>query len=181
MKLRTTWAVVLTAAVVVAGCGGDDDEGAKAAKEPVAPTKAEYVAKLDALCKQGRPTVTRINRKLARIDAQMAKPESEEQVRSAIRESAAIYQQLISLREGATSSLRDQAPPESGAATAYFKGRDAVTAALRSRRQALIAYAKSYPASTDVARLEQTNSKFMRLNKRQTAAAKAYGLKVCSR
>ncbi len=180
MKLRATWAGVLTAAVVIAGCGGDDD-GANASKEPGAPTKAEYVAKLDGLCKEGTPTVARINRKLARIDTQLAKPESEEQVKSAMRESVAVYQQLISLREDATASLREQAAPESGAATAYFNSRDAVTVALRSRRQALAAYAKSYPATTAVARMDRTNSRFMGLSKRQTAAAKAYGLKVCSR
>jgi hypothetical protein len=179
MRLRTTWVGVLAAAAVIAGCGGDDDEGAKAAKKPLAPTKAEYVAKLDALCKEGTPTVARINRKLARIDTQMAKPESEEPAKSAIRESVAVYEQLISLREDATTSLRGEAPPKSGGATAYFDSRDAVTAALQDRR--LAAYTTSYPVSTHVARIERTTGRLTRLNERQAAAAKAYGLKVCSR
>jgi hypothetical protein len=84
-------ALLASSILVVAGCGGDD--------EPSAPTKAEYIAEADAICRDGQAEFEAIVKDLPNsVDA----PESQ----------AAITDEIVPLYRDEIEQLRSLTPPE---------------------------------------------------------------------
>jgi hypothetical protein len=127
--------------MIIAGCGGSDNKG---------PSKADYIAKADAICKTG-------NDQINAGAKQLGSSPSEADV------TAFLTGKLLPNIEGQLTKLKALEPPKAD--------KDTINAMLNSLESS-IAKAKADPATLNAS---GSTSPFADAN----AKAKAYGLKVC--
>ena len=139
---RICAATLVACALVAAGCGGDDDEG---------PSKADYIAKADAICKAG-------DAKIEAATSAISDPSDQAAVLEFVTAT------LIPNIEGQIKDLKALDKPKDDADTI-----DAIYADL----DGALAKAKSDPSALLTA--EGGASPFATANDK----AKAYGMKVC--
>jgi hypothetical protein len=98
---------LLAVLVVLAGCGGDDDEepGNRSGTVESAPTRAEFIAAGDAICEEVNDKVTSINDRVQRIEDSAT---SEEQ---ALADVAPILAEAYDLQRDGVAEFRDLTPP----------------------------------------------------------------------
>ena len=180
----------LLALLLAAGCGGDDSDSAEgdapAAEKtekapPPAPTKAEYIAELDAACDKTTKASVQLLRDLGKsVKAENAALQAGGSIAAALKEQSKLYGQVVEVRNELTSELEAIEPPKAGGADAYFATRAAATEATENLSTTL---AKSADLPTQEALKAQTaaSKRTTATSRRARKAAKAYGLKDCER
>jgi hypothetical protein len=148
MRGRTGGIALVAVAMAFAGCGGDDDNGSSGS----GPTKAEYIAKADAICQAGDDAINTASKSLG------SSP-TEAEVTTFLTGT------LLPNIEGQLKDLRALEPPKDD--------KDTINA-IYDALEADVAKAKADPATLNVA---GSKSPFADAN----AKAQAYGMKVCGK
>ena len=183
--------VLAAGALLVAGCGGDEgatgedegDTGETAAtpaepEQPAAPTKQEYIAEADTICREAQreqaDVVAELNKHLETLRSETA-PEAQ---RTSATAAAEAFDTLARARDDVSRELEALEAPKGGAAKDYLESRKRNTQALRESAKAFRAFASSMTQETAdaaTAAAERNNS----LSAEGEQLAKNYGLEVC--
>jgi hypothetical protein len=178
--------IVLTAAaLLVAGCGEDegDSGGGEAAttakpEPPAAPTKQEYIAEADKICKEAQrdqaDVVAELNKHLEALALERPPEEQQASATAAAKE----YDALADTRDDVSQDLEALDEPEEGAAEDYLKSRERNTEALRESAKAFQAFANS-PTQEASDAAGQAAKKTNSLGAEGEKLAEDYGFKVC--
>lgn len=106
--MRATIAAGFAAALLAAGCGGDDN--GKDTATTKTESKADYIAKADAVCKDANAKITELNRKAARQvedSGEIKKPED------ALKVLAPVLEEGLDLQKETQAKFKAIAPPDS--------------------------------------------------------------------
>lgn len=160
-----TAAALAAAALAAAGCGSTDDGFGAGGS---APTKADAITALDALCRQA-------NAELAPLRAQLREIGRAGTPKDAWARAADVARQAHDVQDGYVPKLDAVRAPAEGRATL-----DRWRALTKQRAQALADLASAFAAG-DRARIRRLTARLPRLAARASALAKAYGLRSCGR
>ncbi|MDQ3572184.1 MAG: hypothetical protein M3383_04920 [Actinomycetota bacterium] len=176
-------------ALIATGCGDDDaDEGDDSATptesteapeepaEPVAPTKKEYIAEADAICKKANnPEIGGvINDNLAGLSSATTI-----EAQSASASAAAKgFLKLADLRDATTKKLTDLAVPPEGGAKEFLRSRERNTQAMLDWAKALEKFAND-PSQESVDAAGAAGTRSNELAAENEKIAERYGLKEC--
>lgn len=171
---------LLAASVLVgAGCGSDDD-GDGGSSEAAAPTKAEYIAQADQVCRDARAELARLAADQARVRAEQGGAASAEEGARAASKVADVLNAIVASRGEVTADLQALQAPDGQSPSAYLQAREAADQALSEEAAALEKYAANpNQANTDAA--SEANQASVEAGEEPAPAAAAYGFKVCGR
>lgn len=186
------WMVLLfvAASLVAAGCGGDDSddtgspepsaEAPEAPAEPAAPTKKEYLADADQICKKASVRADKLSEDInSELSGELETGTSPEAQRASATKASDLFDELADARDATTKDLAKLEAPDEGPPTEYLKARETATKATRDDAKAYGALADELTqevADEAGASLEKSNQ----LRDEATKIAKRYGFKVCS-
>jgi hypothetical protein len=160
-----TAAALAAATLAAAGCGSADDGFGAGG---TAPTKADAVIALDALCRQA-------NADLAPFRAQLQEIGTAGTPKDAWAKAADVARQAHDVQQGYVAKLDAVAAPAAGRATL-----DQWRALTRQRGQALADLSAAFSAGQRT-RIRRLTARLPRLTARASALARAYGLRSCGR
>jgi len=184
------WILVLllvAASLIAVGCGDDDEEtgsaepsaeAPEAPAEPAAPTKKEYIAEADQICKKasarGQGVLDSLNDALTKLASGQAPEEGSATANAASDR----FAKLAGIRDAATKELEELEPPAGGPPKEYLKRRDISSEVQRDTAKAFATFADELTQeSSDAAAalLEKLNE----LGPENRKLAERYGFKEC--
>ena len=186
------WALLLlvAASLIAVGCGGDDGEDTGAAEpsaeapeqpaEPAPPTKQEYLAEADQICKKADAHTDKLSQDInSELSGELQTGTSPEAQTASAKKVSDLFEELADARDATTKDLEQLEAPAEGPPAEYLKSRENVTDATRDDAKAYAALADELTqefADEAAASVEKSNQ----LRDAATKLAKDYGFKVCS-
>lgn len=191
-RTRTAWMALLgvVALLALAGCGGSDsssdESDAPVAGEtstteqppPAPPTKAEYIAAADKVCKQGNVEGARLVGDLNDTLAALSSATTPEAQKSTASAAANLLGKIAELRDEVSSDLEALETPEAGPADKYLASRERSTEATRDQVKAFQAYGNA-PSPETSAAAAAAAEKSQELTDESRKLAEQYGFKIC--
>ena len=191
---RTTGlaAVLVVSSALASGCGGDDQSTSEGAATPTAtstptrqapPTKAEYVAKVNAICSgkgdgAAKREAGKVNQAAAKagkdLDAALASGAPTAPIFDRI---GRIHVKIAESREAVGERIRELTPPRDGGPEAFLTAFDRVAVALRrfgedaKEMDGTGGWQKTF--QSDVAAINRAGAKAIK-------EARAYGVRRCA-
>ena len=180
--------LLVAASLVAVGCGGDDSddtgspepsaEAPEAPAEPAGPTKKEYLAEADQICKKasarGQGVLDSLNDALTKLASGQAPEEGSATANAASDR----FAKLAGIRDAATKELEELEPPAGGPPKEYLKRRDISSEVQRDTAKAFATFADELTqesSDTAAASLEKLNE----LGPENQKLAERYGFKEC--
>jgi hypothetical protein len=168
-------AVLGTAALALAGCGGDDtggsasssSSGGSADAAATTLTKAEYIARSDAICRDDQKRIAPINKAIDDLPR-------DSQGRGTPKDIVPYLDQALEITKDGLAKLKALPIPADGKATAerWLASTEETVAALAELREAANA--------NDRAKALAPSERVTRLSDEQRGLAKQYGYKDCN-
>ncbi len=188
-------AATVAIALASAGCGGDDGSGASAASRPAAtptqestpetPTKAAYIKQVNAFCSgkgnaKARKAGGAIDSAIARAGTDLnAAIESGSDAEAILDRVGLLHVRLADNLDAAMRRIKAMPAPADGGATGFLSAFARTTEL--TREFATSVQKMDGPSSEWLPRLNRSATAISRAAARESKAARAYGIKECSR
>jgi hypothetical protein len=148
-------------AFVLGGCGGDDDEASDA------PTREEFIAAGDELCREVNDKIASANERLQEIE------QSATDQQQALADAAPVLAETYDFQRAQLGEFRDLTPPEGDAVTF-----DKIVAGLE-QQVALVGQLADAAEAGDAERLTEVGSQVAGTRSRVRGLFQGYGFEEC--